>query len=203
MKLERIGNIVTGYVSPDGTNWAATDVGRIDAPFRPRSMSAWWSARRNGTLNTSTFSNVQITGGDGGAPVVIPAAPAASWPRRAMNAVPLRWQPSFGATSYTVKRATSSGGPISTVASGITASSYTDKTVTNGTTYYYVVTATNSAGTSGNSPAGQRDAGQPDGERRHGWHRNDSAEHERRQEGLRPEHGDGMVLQGHDWLAAV
>ena len=32
MKLERIGNIVTGYVSPDGTNWAATDVGRLDDP---------------------------------------------------------------------------------------------------------------------------------------------------------------------------
>ena len=32
VKLERIGNIITGYVSPDGTNWAATDVGRIDAP---------------------------------------------------------------------------------------------------------------------------------------------------------------------------
>jgi hypothetical protein len=31
----------------------------------------------NGTMNTSTFSNVQITGGNGGAPVVTPAAPAA------------------------------------------------------------------------------------------------------------------------------
>ena len=106
----------------------------------------------NGTLNTSTFSNVQITGGNGGAPVVTPAAPAALLAAPGDKAVPLRWQPSFGATSYTVKRATTSGGPYSTVASGITASSYTDTTVTNGTTYYYVVTATNSAGTSGNSP---------------------------------------------------
>ena len=24
VKLERIGNMITGYVSPDGTNWAAT-----------------------------------------------------------------------------------------------------------------------------------------------------------------------------------
>ncbi|MDQ3815092.1 MAG: discoidin domain-containing protein, partial [Armatimonadota bacterium] len=153
VKLERIGNIITGYVSPDGTNWAATDVGRIDAPV-PDTIYVGLvvCSAANGTLNSSTFSNVQITGGNGGAPVLTPAAPTALLASPGDKAVPLRWQPSFGATSYTVKRATSSGGAYSTVAAGITASSYTDKTVTNGTTYYYVVTATNSAGTSANSP---------------------------------------------------
>ena len=151
VKLERLGNIVTGYISQDGTNWAATDVGRLDNP-----PATWYVglvvSSTSGTLNTSTFSNVQITGGNGGAPVVTPAAPAAFLAAPGENAVSLRWQPSFGATSYTIKRATTSGGTYSTVASGVTASSYTDKTVTNGTTYYYVVTAINSAGTSGNSP---------------------------------------------------
>jgi len=153
VKLERIGNIITGYVSPDGSNWAATDVGRIDAPV-PDTIYVGLvvSSFVNGTLNTSTFSNVQITGGDGGAPVLKPAAPAALLAEPGKGAVPLRWQSSFGATSYTVQRATSHGGPYSTVASGITASSYIDTTVTNGKTYYYTVTATNSAGTSGNSP---------------------------------------------------
>jgi hypothetical protein len=153
VKLERIGNIITGYVSPDGTDWAATDVGRIDAPV-PSTIyvGLMVCSFANGTLNTSTFSNVQITGGDGGAPVLTPAAPAAVLASPGEGVVPLRWQPSFGATSYTVKRATSSGGPYSTVASGLTGSSYTDASVTNGTTYYYVVTASNSAGTSGNSP---------------------------------------------------
>ena len=154
VKVERLGNIITGYVSPDGTNWAATDVGRVDAPV----PATWYvglvvCSVANGTLNTSTFSNVQITTGNGGAPIVTPAAPAALLASPGENAVPLRWQPSFGAASYTVKRGTASGGPYSTtVASGITASSYTDTTVASGTTYYYVVTATNSAGTSGNSP---------------------------------------------------
>jgi hypothetical protein len=106
----------------------------------------------NGTLNTSTFSNVQITGGNGGTPVVTPAAPAALLASPGEGVVPLRWQSSFGANSYTVKRATSSGGPYANVATGITASSYTDTAVSNGTNYYYVVTASNSAGTSGNSP---------------------------------------------------
>jgi hypothetical protein len=153
VKLERIGNIVTGYVSPDGTNWAATDVGRINAPV-PSTIYVGLVVCSfvNGTLNTSAFSNVQITGGNGGAPVLVPAAPAAILASPGDNLVPLRWQPSFGAASYTVKRATTGGGPYSTIASGITSGSYTDATVTNGTTYYYVVSATNSAGTSANSP---------------------------------------------------
>jgi Ricin-type beta-trefoil lectin domain-like/F5/8 type C domain/Alginate lyase/Protein of unknown function (DUF1349) len=152
VKLERFGNIVTGYVSPDGTNWAATDVGRFDAPL-PSTLyvGLMVCSTANGTLNTSTFSNVQITGGNGGAPVVTPAVPALLLASPGENVVPLRWQPSFGATSYTVKRATTSGGPYTNVATGITASSYSDTAVTNGTTYYYVVTATNSAGTSANS----------------------------------------------------
>ena len=152
VKLERIGNIITGYVSPDGTNWAATDVGRIDAPV-PSTIYVGLvvCSAANGTLNTSTFSNIQISGGDGGAPAVTPAAPAALLASPGNSAVPLRWQPSFGASSYTLKRATTSSGPYSIVASG-TASSYTDTTVTNGTTYYYVVSAVNSAGESPNSP---------------------------------------------------
>jgi hypothetical protein len=156
VKLERIGNIITGYVSPDGTNWAATDVGRINEPV-PDTIYVGLvvSSTANGTLNTSTFSNVQITGGDGVATSVAPRAPSAPAMLLASpgdGAVPLRWQASFGASSYTVKRATSSDGPYATVASGVKGSSYTDRSVSNGTTYYYAVTASNSAGTSGSSP---------------------------------------------------
>ncbi len=153
VKLERLGNIVTGYVSQDGTNWAATDVGRFnDTPPAALYVGLVVCSVANGTLNTSTFSNVRITGGNGGAPVATPAAPAALLAAPGENAVPLRWQASYGAASYTVKRATTSGGAYSVVASGITTSSYTDTSVANGTTYYYVVTATNSAGTSSESP---------------------------------------------------
>jgi hypothetical protein len=153
VKLERIGNMITGYISPDGTNWAATDVGRIDGPL-PDTIYVGLvvSSVANGTLNTSVFSNVQITGGDGGAPVAIPAAPAELLAEPGDGTVPLRWQQSFGATSYAVQRATTSGGPYTTIASNVTGGSYVDTSVTNGTTYYYTVTATNAAGTSTNSP---------------------------------------------------
>jgi hypothetical protein len=153
VKLERIGNMITGYISPDGTNWAATDVGRINDPV-PDTIYVGLAvvSHANGVLNTSTFSNVQITGGDGGAPAVIPAAPADLLAEPGDGAVPLRWQQSFGATSYAVQRATTSGGPYTTIASNVTGGSYVDTSVTNGTTYYYTVTATNAAGTSANSP---------------------------------------------------
>ncbi len=152
LKLERVGNVITGYLSPDGTNWAATDVGRIDGPL-PDTIYVGLvvSSVANGTLNTSTFSNVQITGGDGAAPSVVPAAPAALLASPGDGVVPLRWQQSAGATSYAVLRSTFSGGPYTTIATNVTGGSYTDTLVTNGMTYYYTVKASNAAGTSGNS----------------------------------------------------
>lgn len=62
--------------------------------------------------------------------------------------VTLSWDSVTDATSYTVKRATTSGGPYTTIASGVTNTSYTDTDVTNGTTYYYVVLAV-ASGTEG------------------------------------------------------
>jgi hypothetical protein len=64
--------------------------------------------------------------------------------------VSLSWNASGGATSYNLKRSTTSGGPYTTIASPTT-TSYTDTGVNNGTTYYYVVSAVNSFGQSANS----------------------------------------------------
>ncbi|MGB8370570.1 MAG: hypothetical protein WCF71_14890, partial [Verrucomicrobiia bacterium] len=52
---------------------------------------------------------------------------------------------------YNLKRGTANGGPYPTVFSGLTMTNYADAAVTNGVTYYYVVTATNSSGESPNS----------------------------------------------------
>ena len=62
---------------------------------------------------------------------------------------------SLGFLSYLrihgLKRATTNGGPYTTIAGSVTASAYTDSSVTPTTTYYYVVSALNSAGESANS----------------------------------------------------
>jgi fibronectin type 3 domain-containing protein len=63
----------------------------------------------------------------------------------------LNWDAVSNATGYNIKRATATGGPYEFVASNVSGTTYTDTSVTNGTTYYYVVTATSSEGESGNS----------------------------------------------------
>jgi hypothetical protein len=60
--------------------------------------------------------------------------------------VALLWTASTAASSYAVMRATVSGGPYTTVASGLTNTTYTDTGVTNNTPYYYVITPTISGG---------------------------------------------------------
>ncbi|HZJ54372.1 MAG TPA: fibronectin type III domain-containing protein [Myxococcaceae bacterium] len=82
------------------------------------------------------------------APVPQPPTGLTATPGNAQ--VSLSWTASSGATSYNVKRATVSGGPYTTINSPGT-TSYTDTGLTNGTTYFYVVTAVNASGESGNS----------------------------------------------------
>src|SRR5207244_1838498 len=64
----------------------------------------------------------------------------------------LSWTASAGATSYNVYRSTTSGSEGSPAqATGLTTTNYTDTTVANGTSYYYVVTAVLSGAESGQS----------------------------------------------------
>ncbi|MGE5328914.1 MAG: fibronectin type III domain-containing protein [Deltaproteobacteria bacterium] len=65
--------------------------------------------------------------------------------------ISLSWNTVAGAASYKLKRASTAGGPYTTIAENVTSAAYTDTGLTNGTTYYYVVTAVNSAGESTNS----------------------------------------------------
>jgi hypothetical protein len=80
-----------------------------------------------------------------------PAAPAGLVATLGNLQVALSWTASSFATSYTVKRATTSAGPYTII--GTTAgASYTDASgLSNGTTYYYVVSATGAGGTSSDS----------------------------------------------------
>ena len=84
--------------------------------------------------------------------VTVPPAPTGLTTTAGNATVSLNWTGSSGATSYNVYRGTSSGGESSTpIATGLTGTSYTDSSVSNGTTYFYKVAAVNSAGTSGQS----------------------------------------------------
>ncbi|MEK6304174.1 MAG: fibronectin type III domain-containing protein [Acidobacteriota bacterium] len=80
-----------------------------------------------------------------------PAAPTGLAATAGNAQVSLSWNASSGATSYNVKRSTTNGGPYSTIAPGIGTTSYLNTGLTNGTTYYYVVSASNGAGEGPNS----------------------------------------------------
>jgi hypothetical protein len=81
-----------------------------------------------------------------------PAAPTALKATASVGKVWLRWTPVATANGYNVLRSTTSGGPYTTVSTYKgTNPLYEDAGVTNGTTYYYVVSAINQAGTSANS----------------------------------------------------
>jgi Fibronectin type III domain len=99
---------------------------------------------------SATFDDFLVTAlsGGGGSPPPPPAGLSAS-PSNAQ--VLLNWGASTGASSYNVKRSTTSGGPYTIIATGVTSTSYTNTGLANGTTYYYVVSAVNSFGESTNS----------------------------------------------------
>ena len=65
--------------------------------------------------------------------------------------VVLNWNRSANATGYNVKSSGSLGGTYGTIAAGVTGLSYTNTGLADGTTYYYEVSAVNSAGESTNS----------------------------------------------------
>jgi hypothetical protein len=83
-------------------------------------------------------------------PPTIPAVPTGLQATGSNAQVSLIWTASTGAISYNVKRSTTSGTGFTQLANP-TVASYTDTTVTNGTAYFYVVSALNSAGESANS----------------------------------------------------
>lgn len=72
-----------------------------------------------------------------------PAAPANLGATPSQQSVSLTWSAVTGATRYTVQRASSGGGPWTTLASNVTTTSYTDTGLSSQTAYFYQVVATN------------------------------------------------------------
>lgn len=151
VKIQRAGDLITMYNSRDGASWAV----EVEAKYNnlPEKLYVGLAvcAINNGKLNTSTFSNVSITGGSGSI-INRPEAPYALVASPGDSHVPLRWLSSYGATSYTVKRSKTPEGPYTTIASELTNMSFDDKNVHNGISYYYKVNAVNNIGESSDSP---------------------------------------------------
>jgi fibronectin type 3 domain-containing protein len=145
----------TGY----NVKRATIDGGPYTQLAAPTSNGYTDSSVTNGTAYYYVVSALNATGESANsaqasatpqAPGVPPAAPTNLTATAGDTQVSLTWSASSGATSYNVKRSGTSGGPYTQIAAS-TSTSYTDTALTNGTTYYYVVSAINSAGESANS----------------------------------------------------
>ncbi|MGD0579250.1 MAG: hypothetical protein ABSC08_10015, partial [Bryobacteraceae bacterium] len=100
-------------------------------------------------------SNIQITLTAGGGAGDVPSAPTNfSATSVASGTVNLNWAPAASATVYHVKRGTIYSGPYTEVGTAIApANTYADTSgLTDGTLYYYAVSAENALGLSANSP---------------------------------------------------
>jgi len=101
-----------------------------------------------GTASSSQANATTLSG------VTAPSIPTGLTATPGNASVLLSWTASTGTApiTYSIYRGTSSGGESGTpIAANLSATNYTDTGLTNGTTYYYQVTATNSVATSGDS----------------------------------------------------
>jgi parallel beta-helix repeat protein len=105
--------------------------------------------RNDGANNYAIADAVMFVQVAGGSPPPAPTGLTAT--AVSSGQINLSWTASSGAMSYNVKRATVSGGPYTTIPTGVTITTYSDTGLTGGTTYYYVVSAVNAGGESTNS----------------------------------------------------
>ena len=111
---------------------------------------SWNGDAYAGTWPQNTYFDyfrVWTKDGSGTKVFVAPSAPTAI---SGDGKIAVSWSGSAGASSFNVKRSTTSGGSYSTIAT-VTSPFYMDNSVSNNTTYYYVVTGVKSGSETGNS----------------------------------------------------
>ena len=110
----------------------------------------------DGVHPTDTGNNLladHISQGIYNAFVTQPATPSGLAASATNLLVSLKWNAVTSATGYNVKRSLASDSGFALLGSTSTATNYVDSQVTNGVLYWYVVSATNSAGASTNTAA--------------------------------------------------
>ena len=149
------GDYPRGYqvtVSSDGINWSSPVATGTGSPSITTITFASQVARYVRVTQTGSTSGTfwsidefNIMGTASLAPTGLVATSTSG------TQISLTWNASVGASGYNLKRSTTSGGSYMTIATNLASLNYLDGGLTGGTVYYYVVTATNIYGESGNS----------------------------------------------------
>lgn len=123
---------LSGAISLQGSNglYVSSEGGASDGLTCTRSYPAEWEYFREALVSISW----------------VPAAPEPAAPQGFEAAVTddgatLSWNPVSGASHYTVRRATQSGGPYSSIGTYLTEPEFTDRFARKGVEYHYVVVA--------------------------------------------------------------
>lgn len=145
VRLVRAGNVVSGYISPDGVNWALRSSASFTALPATVYVGLAVTSHKDGTLATGVFDNVSIVASapDNAAPSVpqnLAGSPAST------SRIDLTWSASTdtggsGLAGYRIYR-NGSDTPLASVAG----TSYSDTALAANTTYTYRVAAYDSAG---------------------------------------------------------
>ena len=134
------------------TKQSATLIAGVVSPYKHTGLTngklIYYAVTARNSAGESELSSV--AGATPAPPVPLPAAPQAVSVTPGDGAVTLMWVSRLGDASYNVYSSTTKGfvptAATKVNANAITATSFTHTGLTNGTTYYYVVTAVNSAG---------------------------------------------------------
>ena len=149
---------LTWNASSDNVGVTAYDVYRDGGPSPLGSVAGTVTTYADTTVASGTTHTYVVTARDAASNVSDqsntatgtsrPAAPGSLGAIGRGGQVDLTWTASNGASSYSVKRSTTSGGPYNSISAPgtVTGTTYTDTAVINGTTYYYVVSAVNAGG---------------------------------------------------------
>jgi fibronectin type 3 domain-containing protein len=137
------GEAVTPVGTVNGTTTTFTDAGLTNG------KTYFYNIAANNSAGVSPDSNeVSVTPATA---TTKPPAPTGLAATGGNGSVSLTWNASAGATSYSVYRGTAPGAEGATAIGTSASNSFTDTAVTNGTDYYYTVTASNTAGASPSS----------------------------------------------------
>lgn len=147
VRLVRSGNTFTAYRSTNGLNWtqqgSTTTISMASTIYAGLAVTA----HNNSALCTAVFDNVALPGWTNW---TVPPAPTGLTGSVASGQATLTWLASSNATSYHVKRSTTTGGPYAIIAN-VSATTYSDADLAIGVPYHFVLSALNPAGESGTS----------------------------------------------------